>query len=181
MKPDEAKLIAACRKGDQRACKQLYDRYASKMFGLCLRYTRTNSAAEDIMHDGFIKVFANLHTLREADALEGWIRTIMINTALNALRHDNEIAELPDDNHLSDLQITYDENNIIDNIDIEIILEAIRELPNQARIAFNLCELEGYSYADAADKMGLSASSIRSNIRRAKQHLADKLKKIYHK
>ncbi len=181
MKQDEALLIKACRKGDQKACKQLYDRFASKMFGVCLRYTRTNTAAEDIMHDGFIKVFANLHTLRETDALESWIRTIMVNTALNALRHDNEIAEQPNDNNLSDVQITRDEKKIIDSIDIEIILDAIRQLPTQSRTVFNLCELEGLSYSEAAKRMGLSDSSVRSNMRRAKQILAEKLRKIYHK
>ena len=178
MKQEEVLLIEACRKGDQRACKQLYDRFASKMYSLCLRYTRTNTAAEDILHDGFIKVFANLHTIRQADALEGWIRTIMINTALNALRRNNEIAEQPDDSNLDDSQISHYDDLIIDNIDIQVILDAIRQLPVQSRTAFNLCEIEGLTSAEAAERLGLSPSSVRSNLQRAKRLLAQQLKEF---
>ena len=75
---EEAQIIEACLRKDQRAYTALYERYAPKMYGVCLRYTRSKEAAEDVLHDGFLKVFENLHRLRDTNAVEPWIRKIMV-------------------------------------------------------------------------------------------------------
>lgn len=174
MKLDEATLVKACLKHDQRACRQLYDSYASQMFGVCLRYARSREAAEDILHDGFIKVFENLNKLRDATQLYSWIRSVMVNTAISTLRRERNVeaqTEMIDDDNFS-----YESDDIYGNIDIEVILAAVQQLPKAYRLAFNLCEIEGYSFSEAAQKAGIAETTVRSNLCRARQILAQKLK-----
>ena len=171
-------LIKACIRGDQLACKQLYDRFAPQMYALCLRYTQSDLAAQDVLHDGFIKVFDSLHKLRDVSALGVWIRSIMINTAINNWYHEHHNTDTDDlpDNIESSYSTTSD---IYSSIDIKVILDEIRQLTPAYRMAFNLCEIEGYDFDAAAKKLGIKTSSVRANLVRAKQILALKLSKIY--
>lgn len=175
MKPEEAQLIEACLRKDERAYRRLYDLYASKMYGICLRYTSTNSAAEDVMHDGFIKVFENLHKLRDVSSLEAWMRKVMVYTAINS--HRQELPLAASQNGKASIEDeSLDSDNIIDRLDAEIIVKAIQELPASFRAVLNLCEIEGYSFNEAAKIMGIKDSSVRSTLVRAKKMLAQKLK-----
>lgn len=173
MKPDEATLVEACLKHDQRACKQLYDRYASQMLGVCMRYAINREAAEDLLHEGFIKVFENLGKLRDKSQLGPWIRSVMVHTAVSAYRkekiYENSVGIDVDDFCSSQ------QDDIYGAIDIELILKAIQELPPAYRVAFNLCEIEGYSFAEASEILGIVESSVRSNYCRARHILAEKL------
>lgn len=171
-------LIKACVRGDQRACKQLYDFFSARMYAICLRYTRTDAAAQDVLHDGFIKVFEKLHTVKDSDRLYPWMRSIMINTAITNWYHEHKITDtdpLPD----SIENDSSSPSRIFSDLDIHIILDAVRQLPPAYRMAFNLCEIEGYDYSDAAEVMGVNPSTVRSNLTRAKQILAQKLAKYY--
>ncbi len=175
MKPDDAHLIAACQRKDQRAFRQLYERYAGQMFAICVRYTQTNTAAEDVMHDAFIKIFDNIGDLQSPEALVPWMRSIMVRTALNSIRCEDPIREIPDDNHLADTQVVSEEI-AYDNIDIEVILAAIRRLPDRCREAFNLSVVEGYSNEEVADLMHISQTGVRTLLSRARRALSAELK-----
>lgn len=162
-------------RGDQRACKELYDRYAPMMFGICLRFSRTKSAAEDVLHDGFLKVFSSLDKLRSADSLVNWMHSIMVNTAVNIYRKER-LRALPDtERQQTDEDMPYTDN-AFDSMDMEFIMETIRQLPPRYRMTFNLCEIEGYSFEEAANILGVEEATIRSNLARAKSILMSKLK-----
>lgn len=172
MNPNNAQIIEGCLRKDERAYRALYDRYAPKMFGICLRYTRSNAAAEDVLNDGFIKVFENLHRLRDVSSLEAWMRRIMINTAINSQRNELPVATM-DAIDISSNYATH--SDIISSIDASIVVEALQSLPASFRTALNLCEVEGYSYDEAAKIMDIKLSSLRSTLVRAKKMLLDKL------
>lgn len=168
MNTEESNIVSACCKHDQRACKKLYDTFAPKMFGVCLRYSKSRLDAQDVLHDGFVKVFENLSSLRHDDKLEPWILSIMINTALSRIRYNNlrmfksldseEILEMPS-------ECDYD------RYDTQVLLDAIQSLPDNYRLVFNLFEIEGFSFEEISNKIGLSLSGTRSLYYRAKKRL----------
>ncbi|MBP5547763.1 MAG: RNA polymerase sigma factor [Bacteroidales bacterium] len=174
MKTEEAQLVEDCLKNDQNAFKRLYDRYASSMYGVCLRYSRTTAAAEDVLHDGFIKVFECLSQLRDVSSLSSWIRSIMIHTAINNYRKEMPVAE-------SDFEGAYIDDpfpstgDMADDIDMDFLLNVIQQLPPAYRMTFNLCEVECYSVEEAAEALGITISTVRSNLYRAKAILSEKL------
>ena len=175
MKSEEAQLIEACLKRDERAYSKLYERYAPKMFAVCLRYTRSNSAAEDVMHDGFIKVFETLHKLRDVESLESWMKKIMVYTAINSQRNELPLASM--EGVSANVQSDYaTSDDIYAGIDAKIVIEAMQKLPASFRTVLNLCEVEGYGFEEVAQQMGVKESTVRSALTRAKQMLAEKIK-----
>ena len=179
MKPDEEQLVADCLSNKPEAYGKLYEHYAPQMYGICLRYARTSAAAEDILHDGFIKVFDSLHKLKNPLALHAWIRSIMIHTAISTFNAENPIADPDKVNDTTD-DLDHDINTLTDSIDLQIILQAIQQLPDRYRITFNLVEIEGFSVADAAKELQVTDSTIRSNLHRAKKILAKNLAHLRH-
>ena len=178
MNTDDAHLIEACCNQDREAQRILYERFAPQMFGLLLRYAPSRAAAEDLLHDGFIKVFKDINRLRDSRTLAGWIRSVMIFTAISSFRVEQRNSPTEDfDNSVSEGFNGAEE--ILDAIDIEIIQKAISELPAQYRLAFNLCEIEGYSSAEAANLLGVEAVTVRSNLHRAKLILRRLLAKFF--
>ena len=175
MNLDDEQLVKACIRRDQLACKKLYDRFSAQMYGVCLRYSRSTAIAEDILHDGFIKVFDSLPKLRDVSSLSAWIRSIMIHTAISYWKSEHPFVDIDSvgDEPISRLS---DSDDIYSAIDIEVILKAVQELPDAYRMAFNLCAIEGYSFDDAAQELSIAPSSVRSNYVRARQALAQKLK-----
>ncbi|MDY5968942.1 MAG: RNA polymerase sigma factor [Bacteroidales bacterium] len=170
MKSEVECLVEACLRHDEQACQRLYDVYAPKMLGVCLRYAHDRDAAQDMLHDGFIKVFDNLGTLKNPAQLGGWMRRVMVNTALNALRSIRETTSL-DDPEVTNIPLVVN----YDKYDTERILQAIQRLPEQYRAVFNLYEIEGYSHAEIGEKLGLKENSVRSILSRAKQKLVKDL------
>lgn len=177
MKPDEATLVEECLRHDPKACRQLYDRFAPRMFGVCMRYARSREAAEDILHDGFIKVFDSLGRLRDTTQLEAFIRSLMIHTAISTYRRESKVDAVT--SFTDNESVFQSMDDIYGNIDVEIIMKAVQQLPTAYRMAFNLCDIEGYSFADAAKKIGVSESTVRSNLSRARHILASKLSDIF--
>ena len=175
MKSEEAILIEACLNKDQRAMKELYDRYAPSLYGICLRYAHSAEVAKDLLHDGFIKVFETLHRLKNRNALQSWIRTIMVNTAVNnSMRGMRTTDKEPEREMVSD---NYEESEkIYDELDSWYLLEAIAELPKQYQLVFNLVEVEGYGTEEVAQRLGIAEVTVRSNLHRAKKQLMERLK-----
>ena len=178
MKPEEeVELVDACRRRDAGAFKKLYEVYAPRMYGVCLRYSRCVDDAEDLLHDSFIKVFNSINNLRSDNSLGPWIRSIVINTAVSRYRHDSYVSDVD----ITDDMVTYDPSgNIYDSLDVEVILGVVQQLPPAYRTAFNLCEIEGFSYLEAAQQMGISETTVRSHLSRAKSMLAAKLRDYRH-
>lgn len=174
MKTEEAHLVEACKKKDRRAYRELYDRFSPQMYAICLRYTHSQNAAEDVLHDAFIKVIDSLHRIKNSDSLKSFINSITVHTAINAYRDQPFVVD-PD----SVSEIVEDDfgpESLYSSIDIQYILEAIRQLPSRYQLVFNLCEIEGYSFAEVAKQLNIQESSVRSNLLRAKRILAEKLK-----
>lgn len=166
MTPEEARLVKACQHRSEWAYKQFYNLFASKMLGVCMRYARTRDVAQDILHEGFLRIFANLDKTEHVASLEAWTRKVMVNTAINYIRdlHDNTVIDS------NDIPETEDENNY-DRFDMEVLVKAIQALPNNYRMVFNLYEIEGYSHQEIAERMHIQASTSRSLLHRAKQYL----------
>lgn len=153
----------------------MYESYAPKLFGICRRYCKTSAGAEDVLHDGFIKIFESIGSLRDAGALWGWMKSTMVRTAINSYHREKPLASEAEQEEQT-MGSLHNGEEIYGQIDMEYILQAIGELPTQYRAAFNMCEIDGYSYAEAAEILKVSEVTIRSNLSRAKKTLAKKLK-----
>ena len=165
---NEAQLLKALRKEDPKAQRQLYDKYSARMLALCFRYICDDMAAEDVMVEGFIRVFAKIEQFSEEGSFEGWIRRIMVNEALGYLRKQKRILE----DTLSD-----EANNIPDythadqNLETQELLALIESLPTGYRTVFNLYAIEGYPHIEIAQMLGITESTSKSQLHRARAML----------
>jgi RNA polymerase sigma factor (sigma-70 family) len=173
MQAEEKELINRCLNGDKSAQSLLYHRYASKMLGVCYRYMQTVYEAEDVLQEGFIKVFRSLETFRNYGALEGWIRRIMVNAALDYLRKNKKLRTETDIDNIEDEPYTDDTYR---NFDTEELIRKIKALPEGYRVIFNLYAIEGYTHKEIAEKTGITESTSRSQYSRAKAILKKQLK-----
>ena len=163
-------IIKKCKKGDTKAQQTLYQFYSPVMYGVCLRYFPNADIAKDILQDGFVKVFNSIRSFRFEGSIEGWIRKIMVNTALEFLRKSKEEKEV---------EITeafaVEDSEIRIETEYKQLLSMITELPNQYRIVFNLYAIECYSHSEIGEMIGITESTSKSNYSRAKAILREKL------
>lgn len=168
-------IVKKCQKGDSSAQKRLYDLYAPKMYSLCLRYVKDRNEAQEVLMDGFLKVFKGIAKLESIEYFDTWIFSIMVNTSLNQMRK----------RHMLPTDFEQEENQVgiaaldLDQFDIEPILAALDQLPDAQRIIFNLSEVEGYPNNEIAEMLGIQISSVRSNLSRAKENLRKLLYEEY--
>ena len=172
---DQKELIAKVLKGDTKAQKELYDAYADIMLGVCYRYSKSLADAEDMLQEGFVKVFKNLKQFKGSGELGAWIRRIMVNTAINEIKKSklNLINREDED----------DTVNLSTNNDPEILLTAkeiasiIQLMPDGYRVVFNLHAIEGYTHNEIASLLNIKPVSVRSQYQRARMLLAALLQK----
>lgn len=170
---DEKELIANCIKGKRESQKELYTMFAPKMLGVCYRYATTFNSAEDILQEGFIKVFKNLSKFKGQGSFEGWVRRIMVNTALDIIKkYNNYKNEMDIDDYSDKIDVPED---ALDRLYSEDIVEAIRELPPGYKVVLNLYAVEGYSHKEIGEMLDITESTSRSQFSRAKVLLAKKL------
>lgn len=167
-------FIERCLDNDSKAQGELYKHYAPKMFGICLRYAKNQMEAEDVLQEGFIKVFRYLKDYRSEGSLEGWIRRTMVNTAINfykkKTKYQKEIS-------LDQTEpISNEEESAIDKLSAKELLEVIRELPDGYRMVFNLNVIEGYTHKEIGEMLKISENTSKSQLSRARGVLQDKLK-----
>ena len=144
------------------------------MYGVCLRYYPNSDIAQDILQDGFIRVFEKLSTYRGEGSFEGWMRRIMANTALEYHRKRRDYAELEVSiDTIGDSQVEYFD------ADYQLLLNIVASLPQQYRLVFNLYAIEGYSHAEVASLLDISESTSKSNYSRARGILREKVSLIY--
>lgn len=171
MKLDDEQLLAACQRNDQRAFRQLYDTYAPPMLGICMRYLHDRDAAQDALHDGFIKVFEKLPTLQNPQVLPAWIKSIMVRTSISILRRNLQADSIEEVDPMALADHRWADR--LDEVDAESIVQALQQLGDTCRTAFNLYEVEGYSTAEIALQLDMKESSIRSAVTRARQQLIE--------
>lgn len=170
---NEQELIDGCRKGNRSFQKALYERYARKMTVVCMRYSKTTAEAEDILQEGFVKVFQGLKDFRQESKLETWITRIMVNTALNLQRKKLYLFPMVD---VEELDLPEDEVSV-SAINFAQLLEMIRSLPQGCQIVFNLFAIEGYNHKEIAESLGISEGTSKSQYARARSLLQQKLLK----
>jgi len=166
---NEKQLIADCILGDRKSQKRLYELYSGKMMGVCMRYCKDRETAKDLLHDGFLKVYTHLDSFEGKGSFEGWIRRIMVNTALEFLRKQSE------EGFNMDIEEAYTLTNgdfgVLEKMQAEELVKTIQKLPDSYRITFNLFVVEGFSHKEIAGKMNITESSSRVYLTRAKQML----------
>ena len=166
-------IIEGCLKGRRLDQKKLYDIFARKMFGVCVYYTRDSSEAEDVLSEGFIKVFRYLGQYKGQGSFEGWVRRIMVNTALEKYRSNNRLHALADiDDHIEDLSVEEPGGNLM----LEELMQMVQELSPQYRVVFNLYAIEGYNHKEIGEMLGISEGTSKSNLARARVILQRKVK-----
>lgn len=163
-------LIQSCRKGDRKAQEQLYRKYADILFGICLKYSRNKTEAEDNLHDSFIVIFEKIGQYKSRGSFEGWIKRITVNTVLQKYRKE-EYLSVVSENHEEEVAV---EPGYAD-VSLQTLLQYIQELPNRYRTTFNLYVLDGYSHKEISELLGTSTGTSKSNLARARHILKEKI------
>ena len=164
----ESDLIKGCVEKNRVMQKLLYDRYAPKMYTLCLRYCKSTDDAQDLLQEGFIKIFKNIDNYRGDGSFEGWMRRIFVNTSIAHFRKVVNISTSPDD---QELNIEDKGWNALDNFAEKDIIKLIQELSPGYRQVFNMYVIEGYSHKDISEILGIGEGTSKSQLARAKSML----------
>ncbi|HMO61055.1 MAG TPA: RNA polymerase sigma factor [Ferruginibacter sp.] len=173
----EEQLIKACIRKDAACEKELFMRYGSRMLGVCNRYARNTADAEDILQDAFIKVFDKIQQFKFEGSFEGWIRKIVVNTALkkySVQRYEKEVSgyEIKD----RDEMIT--DPGIYSHLTHKELLEMIKKLPDGYRVIFNLYVIEGYQHDEIAEMLGIQPGTSRSQLVKARAMLQKQIAEL---
>ena len=172
---DHKELVKNCLKGKAEAQKDLYNHFAASMFGICYRYTKSVTDAEDVLQEGFVKVFRSLHHYRSEGELGAWIRRIMVTTALNFLKKNSRY----------NYDFSFDNENLhpvtYDNPEIKMtakeLADLVRQLPIGYQTIFNLHAVEGFSHVEIGKMLGINEGTSRSQYARARALLISWIKK----
>ncbi len=169
----ESDLIKGCIEGDRRMQEELYRRFSPKMYAVCLRYAGNSDDARDLLQEGFIKVYKNLHRFRAEGSFEGWIRRVFVNTSIEYFRKKSiQLSSVSDkeENTIEDADIS-----AIDALAEKDIINIIQELSPGYRAVFNLYVVEGYSHKEISEMLGISEGTSKSQLARAKSVLQKKI------
>jgi RNA polymerase sigma-70 factor (ECF subfamily) len=161
-------IIAGCLNKNPVAQRELYNKYSPKMLAVCYRFAPSREDAEDMLQEGFIKVFSNIHTFGNKGAFEGWIRRIVVHTCINVLKRNKKFNDSVDLDHIAQIQI---KDNIHSLMQAKQVVECIRLLPVGYRTVLNLYAIEGYSHREIGEILDIEESTSRSQYTRAKAML----------
>lgn len=180
MKTDMEQLVEGCKRKDPKAQRSLYDEYAPKLLGLCMRYTHSRDEAQDLLHDGFIKIFESIGTLSNPQVLEVWMQRIMSHLCIDYLTRDKQLR-YTDLNSMEEYLSTEEDDsdemaNDYNGLSMEQIVNAIQSLPSHYQLIFNLCGVEERSTKEVAEMLHLSENNIRQILLRARSSLKKKLR-----
>ena len=175
---DKQKLVAGCQRKDPEAMKQLYVEMAPMLLGVCMRYTRSRDEAQDLLHDGFIKVYENIGRLENPFALWTWMYKIMVNLSIDYVTRRNTVL-------YGDMEEVFEQEGIYDEKELDLdgttnradeLVEALQSLPDRYRVAFNMRAVEEMEYDEIAAQLHLPETTVRSQVSRAKQMILEILK-----
>lgn len=170
----DLQLIESCKKGDRASQKVLYDRLAPRMFPLCIRYVGDRTLAEDILQDGFITLFTRLDSYKGDGSFEGWARKIFVTTALMNLRKKDALKMSEDLDAVRGMKA--DMTTQIQNIGYKELTKLITTLPPGFRTVFNMYAIEGFSHKEIGEMLGISETTSRTQLSRARVWLQNKIK-----
>lgn len=172
----ELKLIESCIKGDRASQKAIYDRLAPRMLPLCMRYVGDRSLAEDILQDGFITLFTHLDSYKGNGSFEGWARKIFVTTALMELRKKDALKMSDELDTVRGMKADLPSQG--QNIGYKELMKLVMQLPAGFRTVFNMYAVEGYSHKEIGDILGISESTSRTQLSRARICLQNMIKEI---
>jgi RNA polymerase sigma factor (sigma-70 family) len=167
----DLELIEACLKDNPTAQRVLYDKYSSKLYGICLRYSKNEEEAQDILQDSFIKIFTKLNTYQFTGSFEGWLKRIATNTSIEYYRKKMDTEEVDEVVFNPYLSVDSDKS-----LEVEELLKMIQELPEGYRMIFNMYAIDGFTHSEIAQKLGISEGTSKSQLSRARAHLQKKFK-----
>jgi len=163
-------LVHNCQQGNRQAQSQLYQRYSSVLYGICLKYSRNKTEAEDNLHDSFMTIYDKIEQYAAKGSFEGWIKRITVNTVMQKYRKQQHL-KVVSENTEEQIDVTTEQ----ENIDLQTLLSYIQQLPNKYRLTFNLYVLDGYSHQQIAQELGTSEGTSKSNLSRARVLLKQKI------
>ena len=167
-------IIEGCVRGDRKSQQIIYEKFYGKMLGACMRYSKDREEAKDILQDGFMKVFTNIKQYGSSGSFEGWIRKIIVNTAIDFIRKSKNMIQFADSDYVEENreEISEEESNKeYLNISAAEIMEAVQQLPTSYRTVFNMFVVDGFSHKEIAEQLGISVGTTKSNLSKAKMNL----------
>lgn len=170
-------IVQGCISGNRKSQELLFNLFSGEMFGVCLYYSKDYTEAEDTLHEGFMKVFRKIDQFEFKGSLAGWIRKIMVNTALEKFRKQHQLYALTDEFENYD---DIDPVNVMNTISAKDLIDLIRELSPKYRMVFNLYAIEGYSHKEISEMLGISEGTSKSNLARARYVLQEKVKRFFY-
>jgi len=165
-------LIRKCRNNDRNAQEQLYRLYAAKLFGVCLKYSSSRQEAEDNLQDGFVTIFEKISQYKNEGSFEGWMKRILINTALQKHRQQ-KVYDITNEDYLQQEEIEVE----TEELSVDFLLECVQSLPDRYRQVFNLYVMDGHSHKEIAELLKISEGTSKSNLARARMALKDKIER----
>jgi RNA polymerase sigma-70 factor (ECF subfamily) len=172
----DLQLIESCKKGNRAAQKILYDRLASRMFPVCMRYIGDRTAAEDVLQDGFVTLFTRLESYKGEGSFEGWARRIFVTTALMSLRKKDALKMSDELETVRGMKT--ETTSQLQNIGYTDLMKLVMSLPPGFRTVFNMYAIEGYSHKEIADMLGITETTSRTQFSRARVWLQNKIEKL---
>lgn len=171
---DEKELVDGCKKGKEKYQKLLYDSFSPAFMGICLRYAQNQMEAEDILQDAFIRIFLKIDTFKGNGSFEGWMRKIVIRTAIN---HYHKLATNGFSVDIEELNDNIEDTSIpdSDSLSLKLLLDFIESLPPGYRTVFNLYEIDGYSQKEIAEMLDCAPVTVRTQLFKAKEQLKRKI------
>jgi RNA polymerase sigma-70 factor (ECF subfamily) len=167
-------IIDGCLSGSRRDQELLYRRYAPRLYAVCLRYTGNTEEARDVLQEGFIKIYENLERYSREGSFEGWIRKIIVNTALEKYRNRYYLSRVDDIDGVEE-QLSEPDTDDFAGLEATDLLNMIMELPPKYRMVFNLYAIEGYTHKEIGAMLGISEGTSKSNLSRARDILQKKV------
>ncbi len=177
MELQEKQLIEGCRKNMRKARNKLYKLYANKFLGVCLRYTRNKPEAEDVLHDAFIKIFTKIDQYEGNGSFEGWMRRIVVNTAIQSLRERSKTRLVFEENEIREDKVSEDLDDNTPMLPAKELMALIQNLPDGYKIIFNMYVIENMSHQEIADTLNISLGTSKSQLFRAKKALRNEIEK----
>ncbi|MCK5638649.1 MAG: RNA polymerase sigma factor [Flavobacteriaceae bacterium] len=163
-------LIQKSKKQDLKSQSEIYQLFAGKLFALCVKYSKTHHEAEDNLQEAFIIIFKKIGQYKFKGSFEGWMKRIVINTALQTYRK-KKVLNLVEENYPDEVEVDVNE----EDVSLDFLLRIIQELPDRYRMVFNLYVLDGYSHREISELLGIAEGTSKSNLSRARVILKDKV------
>ncbi|MEX0997260.1 MAG: sigma-70 family RNA polymerase sigma factor [Flavobacteriaceae bacterium] len=163
-------LIEKCKQEDIKAQGELYTLYSSKLYAVCLKYSRNATEAQDNLQDAFLTIFKSMSQYKHKGSFEGWMKRITVNTVLQKYRKERYF-EIVNENQIEDPEVEIEESSF----SLDYLLKLIQELPDRYRMVFNLYVLDDYSHQEVAEMLGITVGTSKSNLARARMILKNKI------